>query len=191
MSEIRKQKRWFEQLNRELSHYFEDDETREIMSYYEEMFHDKLEDGKDLDDIIDQYDPKRIARQMIPRVVSGRRVETSSTKNNAKLIVLILFSTPILIPLGVVYISLIITGLSLVISGIALIGSAGIGLVVSLIRVFLLGLALPEMLVSLGTLCLGFSLMPVIGYYLYKISWQAVQVLSIWISKLINRKGNI
>lgn len=191
MSDIRKQKKWFEQLNRELSHYFEEDETREIMSYYEEMFHDKLEDGKDLDDIIDQYDPKRIARQMIPRVVSGRKVETSSTKNNAKLIILILFSTPILIPLGVVYVSLIITGLSLVFTGIVLIGSAGLGLIASMIRVFLLGLAIPEMLVSVGALCLGFSLMAVVGYYLYKISWQAVQVLSIWMSKLINRKGSI
>jgi len=182
------QKKWFDQLKTELSKYFNQEETSEIINYYDEMIHDKLEEGQDFNDIIQSYDPKKIAKSMIPRVVSARQTSSLKLDNNARLILLILFSTPILIPLGVVYLSMMIVALSMVVTGVALVVSAIGGLLITGIRLLLLGLATPDLLLALGINLLGFALMALVGYWLLKVSWNIFQHLSIWVSKMIVRK---
>ena len=123
MSETRKREKWFKTLSDELIKYFDDKEKSEIISYYEEMMDDKLEHGEDIDDVLDEYDPKTIAKRMIPEVITRRKHTVQKAKSNAWLIILLLFSTPILIPLGIVYLSFMIVAFSLMISGVAVMGS--------------------------------------------------------------------
>jgi len=188
MSDVQKQKRWFSSLNNELSKYFNEEEKNEIIAYYEEMFNDKLDEGEDLDVVLDQYDPKKIARQMIPRVVADRKVIGKKTSNNLWLILLILFSTPVLIPLGIVYLSLMIVALSLIISGVAVVFIGGVALIAATVRTFTLGLSGPDMILSLGISLLGSAVAALIGYALIKLSWIALQYLAISFGKLMTRK---
>lgn len=188
MSYAHIQQRWFDQLKDELSKYFNKEETAEIINYYDEMIHDKLEDGQDFDDIIKSYDPKQIAKQMIPRVIAERKTSSLKLDNNAKLIILVLFSTPVLIPLGALYVSLMAVASSMVVTGIALVISAVGGMIITGLRLLFAGLATPDLLLALGINIIGFALMAIIGYWLLKVSWVVLQRLSIWISKMIVRK---
>ncbi|QWB95942.1 DUF1700 domain-containing protein [Mycoplasmatota bacterium] len=188
MSYAHIQQRWFDQLKDELSKYFNKEETAEIINYYDEMIHDKLEDGQDFDDIIKSYDPKQIAKQMIPRVIAERQTSSLKLDNNAKLIILVLFSTPVLIPLGALYVSLMAVASSMVVTGIALVISAVGGMIITGLRLLFAGLATPDLLLALGINIIGFALMAIIGYWLLKVSWVVLQRLSIWISKMIVRK---
>jgi uncharacterized membrane protein len=188
MSYAHIQQRWFDQLKDELSKYFNKEETAEIINYYDEMIHDKLEDGQDFDDIIKSYDPKQIAKQMIPRVIAERQTSSLKLDNNAKLIILVLFSTPVLIPLGAIYVSLMAVALSMVVTGFALVISAVGGMIITGLRLLFAGLDTPDLLLALGINIIGFALMAIIGYWLLKVSWVVLQRLSVWISKMIVRK---
>jgi len=188
MYAIDKKNEWLIELNKELKKYFEEKETSEIIAYYDEMICDKLEHGEDIDDVISQYQVKKIATQMIPKIVSGRKLGTSDYKSNAKLITIILFSTPILIPLGIVYLSLMITGLSLVLSGVLIGISAVIGIIVYSVALIVSNGSFADIILGIGSTFIIFSLLGVIGYYLTKFAWYIVRLMSIWVSKLLVRK---
>ncbi|MGE4320456.1 MAG: hypothetical protein AB7E61_03275 [Acholeplasmataceae bacterium] len=62
MNESRKLKQWLNELEKELDKYISEDEATEVIDYYEEMVNDKLDDGEDIDKILNQYEPKKIAK---------------------------------------------------------------------------------------------------------------------------------
>ena len=188
MSETRKREKWFKMLDQELTKYFNEKEKKDIISYYEELIDDRLDQRESIDDVLDAYDPKKIAKLMIPEVMSKRSNSNQQMTKNIWLIVLILFSTPILIPLGVVYLSLMISAFSVLISGGAVI-VAGIGAVITqIIRSLSMGLAFSQLILTIGIALLALFVCLFIGYYLIKISWWVLQHLAIWFSQLIIRK---
>ncbi|MFA6801321.1 MAG: DUF1700 domain-containing protein [Acholeplasmataceae bacterium] len=188
MNEQRKLKTWLIQFEKELTNYFDKKETDEILTYYEEMVNDKLDEGRDIDEVLSSYEPKKLAKQLIPQVLSKRAVKSKDTSHNAWLVVLILFSSPILIPLGIVYISLMIVAASLVISGGAVIIGGAFSVIMYLFQVFTMGLAAPELFVSIGMGLIAFSILSTLGYFMFKISWYIFKQLAIWFSRLIVRK---
>ncbi len=186
MSDIQKQKRWFNSLKKELDRFFSDEESREIMNYYEEMFNEKLDNGEDIDHVLDHYDPKKIAKQMIPEVVSRRSVE--KVKSNAWLVLLILFSTPILIPLGIVYLTLMIVAVVLIFTGFIVAASSIFGIFGFIIQLVMSGVTGANLLLAIGIGLIGLAILMGVGYLLTKVSWVVLKQLSIWFSKLITRK---
>lgn len=188
MSELKNRDKWLMSLKEELSRYFSENEKEEIISYYEEMIDDRLDQGESIEHILDDYDAKKIAKYMIPEVISKRKQTEKTTSDNAWLIALLLFSTPILIPLGVVYLSLMVVAISLIFSGIAVMVSGVGAVIVQVIRGVTLGLAFPELLVSIGVSLLALVVCLAVGYWLVKVSWWLIQQLAIWFSRLIIRK---
>lgn len=188
MNESKSKVKWFTELNNELIKYASHEEAEEIISYYEEMIDDRMENGEDIHQILNDYHPKSIAKSMIPEIVSKRTSDDHKTTRNLWLIVLILFSTPILIPLGVVYLSIMIAVMSIMISGIAVVFSGFAAVIGQVIRSFALGLAMPEFMVSVGVSLLALVICLLIGYYMIKVSWWLLQHLAIWFSRLIVRK---
>lgn len=188
MSETKKREKWFKMLDAELDKYFDEKEKHEIISYYQEMMDDKLEHGDDIDEVLDAYEPQAIARQMIPEVMTRRKHTVKKASSNAWLIVLLLFSTPILIPLGVVYLSLMIVALSLIISGVAVMISGFGAVVIQIVRSLSMGLAFSDMMLSIGIALVALVICLLVGYALVSVSWWLLQHLAIWFSKLIIRK---
>ena len=188
MNESRKLKQWLNELEKELDKYISEDEATEVIDYYEEMVNDKLDDGEDIDKILNQYEPKKIAKQMVPKVLSKRTGKEKTMSKNAWLILLVLFSSPILLPLGIVYVSLMIVAISFIFSGFVIIASAFVTIIAYTVKVITLGLALPELLVSFGIGFITFGGLLALGYIFVKFSWIILQQLAIWFSKLIVRK---
>ncbi len=188
MNASKKRQKWFHALEEELNRYFDQKETEEIIAYYEEMIDDRVEHGELIDNVLSDYDPKEIARQTIPNIITKRTNAHEKTTKNIWLLVLVLFSTPILIPLGVAYLSLMIVALSLIISGIAVMFGGVFAVIAQLVRALITGLALPEFMISLGLSLVAFAICLIVGYYLVKVSWWILQHLAIWFSKLIIRK---
>jgi|GEM_PF-629684 len=188
MNEQRKLNQWLNQLDRELSRYFDQEETEEIKSYYEEMINDKLDLGQDIDKVLSQYQPKEIAKSMIPKIVNKRTSEHKKTSNNLWLILLLLFSTPFLIPLGIAYIVLMVVAFALMISGGAIIFGSLSGIILYIIESFGLGLSSANLLLTLGFSLVSISIVLFIGYGLSKIAWFILRSLVTWFTKLIMRR---
>ncbi len=185
---LKRREKWFNELNQALTKYFNKEETKEIVSYYEEMIDDRLEQGEAIEHILNDYDAKHIARSMIPEMMSRRRDNDQKTTTNLWLIVLVLFSSPILIPLGVVYLSIMIAALTFLISGVTVMLSGVAAVFMQILRGFSLGLAFPEFIILIGVGLLALALCLFIGYYMVKVSWWFLQHLAIWFSKLIVRR---
>ncbi len=190
MSDIQKQKRWFTSLNSELSKYFNVDEKQEIVDYYEEMINDKLDAGQNIDYILNQYDPKQIARSMIPKVVSNRTSDkkNKTTKKNIWLILVILFTTPLWIPIGVVFLVLVILAFVFVVTGFALMAS-GVGFIFTeFITMFGQGLVFNELALQLGVSLIVLAILLSVGYAMILSAWKGLGVLAKWIGKLLSKE---
>ncbi len=188
MSENQKLKRWFDSFKRELSKYFDKDETAEIISYYEEMLNDKLDAGESLDRVLSSYDPKQIARSMIPKVVSDRtEKDKHKTRSNLWLMIIILFSTPLWIPLGIVFLVLVIVAFSLMFSGGAIIVSGILGSIGRIILLFGEGLAFSSIVLQTGMWLVVLAILSGLGYILVKWSYKALEYMVKFFGKLLSR----
>ncbi len=191
MHDIKRKDEWMKELKFELDRYFRSEEVTEILSYYEEMIDDRMENGEDIVSILNDYDAKSIAKSMIPNVISRRTGKDEKMTSNLWMIVLVLFSTPILIPLGVVYLSIMISVFSVLISGVAVMLSGFGVVIIQVIGGFSTGLALPEFMVTIGIALLALVICLLIGYVMVKASWWLLEHMAIWFSRLIVRKKDL
>ena len=152
------------------------------------MIDDRLDRGEFLDNILDEYDPNVIAKSMIPEIVSKRTISHEKTSVNVWLIVLVLFSTPLLIPLGVVYLTFMIVVGSIMVAGIAVAGSGLFAVMLQIIGIISSGITFPNAMLSIGLVLIALIICLLVGYWLIKISWWLLQHLVMWMSQLIIRK---
>src|SRR5690554_6181924 len=103
-------KKFLNELEKEAKKYFSKEETKEVVSYYEEIINERLANNEELENILSNYNVKVIIKNMIPEMITKR--DFKSHKNTFKsfwqLLLIMLFTAPILIPLGIVYFALII-----------------------------------------------------------------------------------
>jgi uncharacterized membrane protein len=96
--------KWLKTLEQKLSKKFKKEEVDEVISYYEEMMNDRLENGESIDDIIKSYHMATIERDMLVSEISKR--EVNSLRDLTKVVIqffLILIATPLWIPIAVLY----------------------------------------------------------------------------------------
>lgn len=142
-------------------------EIDEILAYYEEIISDRYENGEAMDRIIESYDIRMISRMAFPQALSKREPENrKEVSKNIGSLLIFLFSMPILIPLGVIYLAFIIVVFALIISSVA-VGISGIlGFIVLMFQVLQSGSNVGTILAVIGAYVAAISLAMIILYYI-------------------------
>jgi len=141
-------------------------EIDEILAYYEEMISDRYENGEAMDRIIESYDIRLISRMAFPQALSKRTPETKKeVSKNIGGLLLFLFSIPILIPLGVLYLAFIIVIFSLILAGFAVGVSGVFGFIAVILQLVQTSASVGTSLVVVGLYVFGISLAMLVMYY--------------------------
>lgn len=142
-------------------------EIDEIIAYYEEIISDREENGEDMKDIIASYDIRSICRAVFPQALQRRKSSSNKeVRQNIKTLLIFLFSIPFLIPVGIIYLTFIITIFILMLTGVIVVGSSIIGFIVLLIQISQGNLDMGTMLATIGFYLFGVSLAIILVYYI-------------------------
>jgi uncharacterized membrane protein len=183
-------KSWLRELERELKRRFYDEEVKDVLSYYEEMIQERLSGGEKIDDILESYNIREIAKSITPEVIMKRANDTyKAAVKSTKQLAVVLLSTPLLIPLGVLYLSLLIFAVSMMIASGAVILSSIVGGIAFLANLSQSSLGTNEVMALIGMMLMTFSLM--ILFSLWMLRW--IQILTkklLYVfSKIARNKG--
>jgi uncharacterized membrane protein len=181
-------KTWIKELEKALSKNFYEDEVKDIVSFYTEIIEDRKAQGESMDDILSDYDIKDIVKSMTPSILMKRVNDTySKTTKSMRQLLLLLLSTPILLPLGILYIVMIIVAISLIIASFSIFFSSIVGIVALIVEISASTLGTAEMFGLIGISLMGFSFAILISIWLYKIVWILSKKLLVIFSKLAKR----
>ncbi|MBN2299921.1 MAG: DUF1700 domain-containing protein [Acholeplasmataceae bacterium] len=184
-------KTWLKELERELKMRFYLSEVQDILSYYEEMIQERLDQGEYIDDILSDYDAKEIAKSMTTDVVMKRANDTyKSMAKSSKQLLEFLLSTPLLIPLGFAYVIVLIVLVSLIISLFATIFGSVIGMIVIFISMVSSGLGQNEIIGFLGVGLIGVSLATFILIAMSQVTLAISKKLIYMFSRLAKHRGD-
>jgi uncharacterized membrane protein len=177
-------KAWIETFRTLLKKHFYDDEVDEIIAYYQEMIEERIEKGEKEADVLASYDMKEMIKDMVPEMIRKRDVKTYRVwSKSTKQMILLMLSTPVLIPLAVIYIALIITAFSFLIASFAIGASSIFGLFIYIIDLFTTDLSFIHQLGILGIGIVTFSLLILLAIHLSKwVIWLSNKLLKIFTS---------
>jgi uncharacterized membrane protein len=176
--------------SQELNKHFYKDEATEILDYYEEIINERLASNEDIDDILAEYNQKEIIKDLIPNVLIKRDNNTlSRLSKSLKQLIIILISTPLFIPLGILIIVLIVLSISLIISLAATIVSGFIFLLGLIVEMINTPISLSSTLTLLGVSLSMFSLLVIGSIWIYQLIIYLSKKILNWSSKLLQRKG--
>jgi uncharacterized membrane protein len=183
-------KTWLKELERALRAKFYDDEVKDILSYYEEIINDRLSSGEKLDAILSGYDVKKIVKDMTPEVLMKRK-NTSMLRvsKSTRQLLIVLLGSPILLPLGIIYVSILIFVMSMMITAFVLVVSGLVGFAGLLVDMLQTSLSLPNILGVLGMGLMTFSMLILIALWMYQLMALFWRKLIVWFSKLAHRRG--
>ncbi|MDY0074944.1 MAG: DUF1700 domain-containing protein [Acholeplasmataceae bacterium] len=183
-------KTWMKELERGLKNKFYDNEVQDILSYYEEIINDRLSNNEKIEDIVRDYDIQKIVKDITPEVLMKRpnKSYVQVSKSTRQLIVFLL-SSPFLIPLGIVYISLLIFVVSMIFTAWIVLFSAVVSFGTYIIELFQAGLTLPNFIGVLGFGLMVFAMMVILSLWLYQMMIYIWKKLIYWFSKLITKRG--
>ena len=183
-------KTWLRELERELKRRFYDEEVKDVLSYYEEMIQERLSSGEQIDDILESYNIRDIAKSITPEVIMKRTNDTyKKAVKSTKQLVAVLLSTPLLIPLGVLYLSLLIFAVSMMIASGAVILSSIVGGIAFLADLSQSNLGTNEVMGLIGMLLMTFSLMILFSLWMFRWIQILTKKLLYIFSKLARNKG--
>lgn len=182
-------KAWLRELERALNKKFYKEEASDIVSYYEEMIEDRMSSGEDFEDIVKDYQIDQIVKSMTPEVLSKRNNNTyKKTAKSMGQLTSLLLSTPLLIPLGIMYVILLIIGFSMVVSILGIAFGAVIGLGSILANIVSIGIGTAESFALIGASVIGFAVAILVCSIILKIVWEISKLILKWFVK-IARKG--
>jgi len=183
-------KTWLRELERELKRRFYDEEVKDVLSYYEEMIQERLSSGENIDDILESYNIRDIAKSITPEVIMKRTNDTyKKAVKSTKQLAAVLLSTPLLIPLGVLYLSLLIFAVSMMIASGAIIFSSFVGGIAFLADVSQSNLGTNEVMGLIGIILMTFSLMILFSLWMFRWIQILTKKLLYIFSKLARNKG--
>ncbi|MCF7930041.1 MAG: DUF1700 domain-containing protein [Acholeplasmataceae bacterium] len=183
-------KTWLKELERELKKRFYLTEVDDIISYYEEMIQERLDNGESIDEILSDYDPKEIAKSMTADVVMKRANDTyKSIAKSSKQLMVFLLSSPLLIPLGFAYVIIMIVAVSLLFSLVVTIFASIVGMAGLFINMYQSGLGQNEIIGFVGIGLMAFSFLILVSIWLYQAVQQLAKKLLYIFSKLAKNKG--
>jgi uncharacterized membrane protein len=183
-------KTWLRELERELKRRFYDEEVKDVLSYYEEMIQERLSSGELIDDILESYNIRDIAKSITPEVIMKRTNDTyKKAVKSTKQLAAVLLSTPLLIPLGVLYLSLLIFAVSMMIASGAIILSSIVGGIAFLADISQSNLGTNEVMGLIGMILMTFSLMILFSLWMFRWIQILTKKLLYIFSKLARNKG--
>lgn len=183
-------KTWLRELERELKRRFYDEEVKDVLSYYEEMIQERLSSGENIDDILESYNIREIAKSITPEVIMKRKNDTyKAAVKSTKQLAVVLLSTPFLIPLGVLYLSLLLFAVSMMIATGAVILSSIVGGVAFLAEISQSNLGTNEVMGLMGMLLMTFSLMILFSLWIFRWIQILTKKLLYIFSKIARNKG--
>lgn len=181
---------WLKELERALSRKFYEEEVKDIISFYEEVINDRVSNGELLDDILSGCDIQKIVKDMMPEVLMKRENKSyvQVSKSTRQLLILLLGS-PILVPLGIIYISILIFVMSMIFTSGILIFTSIIGFGSYVIDLFSTDLSIPNVIGTLGFGLMIFSMMILIAIWLYQLMILIWKKMIFWFSKVAQKRG--
>ena len=122
--------KFLNELKRELEKRYASADVDDIVNFYQEVITDRIENGEDESLVIAGYDIDEIVKMSGPEVYSSKKeYKAKDARKGAASLTRILFSFPVTIPLGILYIVVLILIFSFAIAGIA-IGISGVAMIV-------------------------------------------------------------
>jgi len=111
---------WLNVLKEELNKHFYPDEVDDILEYYQEIIEDRVQNGEIESEVLATLDPKSIAHDMLPEVLSKRTNVTSKERlKTTKQLWVALAQTSLKVPLTIIY-TIVIVLISIIMVSIAL-----------------------------------------------------------------------
>jgi uncharacterized membrane protein len=183
-------KTWLKELENALSKKFYKDEVLDIVSYYQEMIEERLSGGENLDVILAEYDIKTIVKSMTPDVLVKRKNDTyPRLARSMKQLLQALLSTPLLIPIAVIYGALLIFAFSMIIVSIIVVISTFVGFIGFSLDFFTTTLSTGNLMVLGGFSLMMVSLMLLASIWIYQLTiWTSKQMLVLF-SKIARKAG--
>lgn len=182
-------KAWLIELERSLYKKLPINEVNKVTAYYSEMITERVEKGENIEQVLMDYDIKKIVKEITVESIIKRDLKTYTSKSNTMFqILLLLLSTPVLIPLGVIYLSFIIVAFSLLISGFSVFISGFMTLFVYLIDILNSSLNIVNLIGVLGIIIFSAALIIFISIYLMKLADVLIKLL-LHVGKKIIKKG--
>lgn len=183
-------KAWLNELKKALARKFYDDEVKDIVGFYEELINDRLSDGESIDQILMSYDIQKIVKDMTPEVLMKRENKSYlQVSKSTKQLLILLLGSPLLIPLAVVYISVLIFVFSMILTAGILVVTGVIGFVTYVVDLFQSGLTLPNVIGTLGFGLMMFGMVILIALWLYQLMILVWKKMIIMFSKIVRKRG--
>lgn len=181
---------WLESLEKALLKKFYEDEVQEIVKYYEEIIADRLSSGEIITDILASYDIKKIVIDMTPEVLMNRENKSylQMSKSTKQLLILLLGS-PVLLPLGIVFIAVLIFIVSMLATSVFLLISALFGMVTGFIEIIQADLTIPNIIGVIGFELMVFSMLILVSLWLYHLMAILLKKMIHWFSRIALKRG--
>lgn len=181
---------WEKELERALRKKFYEDEVKDILAYYREIIEDRKSNGESMDAILNDYVISDIVKAMMPEILMKRKNDSYlKISKSTKQLLILLLSSPLLIPLGIVYISILIFIFSMmVVSGMLMIGSLTtfVGFLLDMISSTL---DIQTVIGLSGFALMMFSMLMLISIWLFKGMMVVANQLFKWFTKIANKRG--
>lgn len=189
-SSIKAMKHWIQSLKKALGRHFYEDEIDNIVSYYEEIISERQDQGELIDDILMDYDIDEIVRLMTPNVLIKRSHTTGRSIGKSTLtLLLLLLSTPFLIPIGVLYLVFLIVAFVMIVVVFAVIVSSAMGLIGLFVELIQGTLGVAEVIGLTGVALMMTAAVIMLSLAVYRILINTIRLAISFFSRLAKRKG--
>ncbi|MDR2828756.1 MAG: hypothetical protein LBV51_04980 [Acholeplasmatales bacterium] len=171
--------------------FYQEEEITEIVSYYIELINERLEKGDNLKDILLDYNPSSISRELAAQTYNKRKVKNTGSGLKAiwKVIVFLL-TKPFLIPVGIVYIVLFVVSIVLIVSSVTTIAVGIVYVIYNTIIMIASGIAASEV-IGFGALILASFSVATLAILLIQVIIKGIDQLFLKLAEVIVRKkGN-
>jgi len=183
-------KKFLNDLEKQAIKQFSSEETKEVVSYYEEIINERLASGEEIESILNDYDINKIIKEMTAEVLSKRDLNDRKTLGkSAWQLLLLLFSVPILIPIAILFLALMITMIAIGVSGLAVLISAVFSVIPYLIEVITYANSFSVTIGLIGIGLFAWSAMMITGLVLIRVTHNLVGLSVKAFSKWVVRKG--
>lgn len=177
-------------MKKALAKHFYEDEIDNIVSYYEEIISERQDQGELIDDILMDYDIDDIIRSMTPNVLIKRDHKTRRSIGKSTLtLLLLLLSTPFLIPIGVMYLVFLIVIFVLIVVVFAVIVSSAMGMIGLFVELVQGTLGVAEVVGLTGVALMMTALVLFVSLAVYRMLMNAIRQAISFFSRMANRKG--
>lgn len=183
-------KTWLIEFEIALKKHFYTDEVKRIIDYYEEMINDRIQAGEDEKEVLAEYNIDSIVKEMTLDVLVKRENNTLGyVTKSLKQLLIILLSTPLLIPIGALFLVILILLFSIAITSFSIVFASLLVFIVFLIDLFSTGLTISETFGLLGISLMAISVIFLCSYWIFSFMYNLLKNMLTKFTKLAYSKG--